>query len=148
VATLWQEADRAALLERLARLRPDTPARWGRFTCPKMLAHVNDAIRMATGELPVAPKRTPLRFPIIKQLMLYVVPVPKGVPTARELLARTNAADFERERQQFPPLLEGFVARPRRGSWPNHPAFGSMSGRAWGALTCRHIDHHFAQFGV
>jgi hypothetical protein len=148
VLSLWQEADRARLLGRLAQLRADTPARWGRFTCPRMLAHVNDALRMATGELDVAPRRTPLRYPLVKQLGIYVVPMPKGVPTAPELLARVDTAEFERERLAFPRQMELFIARPRSGQWPDHPAFGSMSGSAWGVLACRHIDHHFTQFGV
>ena len=146
--SLWQEADRARLLGRLAQLRPDTPARWGRFTCPEMLAHVNDAVRMATGELDVAPTRTPFRYPIIKQLVIYILPMPRGLPTATELLARVDAAEFEREQQEFPRQLERFIARSRSGPWPDHPAFGSMTGSAWGVLACRHIEHHFTQFGV
>jgi hypothetical protein len=31
---------------------------------------------------------------------------------------------------------------------PEHPAFGRLSGRAWGALVYRHMDHHLRQFGL
>lgn len=148
MGTLWNDADRSALLDRLTRLTPETSARWGRFTCARMLAHVNDAVRMATGELYVAPKRLFLRYPIVKHVVIYVLPFPKGVPTAPELLARSDTADYARERGQLPAMLKQFVARPREGPWPDHPAFGRMSGRAWGVLTCRHISHHFRQFGV
>lgn len=148
MATLWNAADRSALLDRLARLTPDTPARWGRFTCTRMLAHVNDAVRMATGELEVAPRRLFLRYPLVKHFVIYLMPFPRGVPTARELLARADSAEFSRERGQLPAMLKQFAERPRRGPWPDHPAFGRMSGGAWGVLTWRHISHHFRQFGV
>ncbi|MGH9801334.1 MAG: DUF1569 domain-containing protein, partial [Blastocatellia bacterium] len=31
---------------------------------------------------------------------------------------------------------------------PEHPAFGKLSTKDWGALTYKHMDHHFRQFGV
>ena len=148
MGSLWQEFDREELLRRVARLTPESTPLWGRFTSCRMLAHVNDTLRMATGDLPVAFKRTPLRYPGIKHLVIYALPFPRGVPTAPELLARTDAAEFARERDQFPMLLQRFAARPRAGPWPDHPAFGPMSGSAWGVLTWRHIGHHFTQFGI
>lgn len=148
MASLWNAADRSALLDRLALLTPETPPRWGQFTSARMLAHVNDAVRMATGELHVAPRRVVLRYPGIKHFVIYVMPYPKGVPTVRELLARTDDADFARERGQLPAMLKQFAARSRAGPWPDHPAFGRMSGGDWGVLTWRHLSHHFRQFGV
>ena len=32
--------------------------------------------------------------------------------------------------------------------WPDHPAFGALSRRAWGVLIYRHMDHHLRQFGA
>jgi hypothetical protein len=45
-------------------------------------------------------------------------------------------------------LLETFSRTDRLGPWPDHPAFGRLSGAAWGALSYKHIDHHLRQFGV
>jgi hypothetical protein len=148
MTSLWQLAARDALHHRLARLEADTPARWGRMTCPQMLAHVNDALRMASGTLPVAPRGLALRFPPVKQLVIYLMPWPHGAPTAPELLARVDAAAFEHERGAFPELLDSFAARSGARDWPDHPAFGTMSRRSWGVLAYRHVDHHFRQFGA
>jgi hypothetical protein len=145
--TLWNEHDRDALLARLDGLRPDAPALWGRFTAPKMLAHVNDALRMSSGTLPTSVKRTPLRYPVLKQIGVYFAPWPKGVPTVPELLARGENADWEAERTAFPDAVAGFVGRPKGAAFPLHPAFWRLSRRAWGRLAWRHIDHHFRQFG-
>jgi len=148
MASIWQDSARQQLLTRLGRLTPDSPARWGKFTCPAMLAHVNDALRMALGELSPPSKHSPIRFFPLKQLIIYYLPFPKGVPTAPVLLARTGTAVFRDEVQVFPQLLDRLGQRAEETEWPVHPAFGRMTRRAWGVLGYRHVDHHFTQFGV
>lgn len=60
----------------------------------------------------------------MRWLVIYVVPWPKGkAPTAA-------------------------AARGPSGSWAEHPAFGNMSGKDYGALIYRHFNHHLTQFGV
>ena len=145
--TLWNENDRRGLLERFSRLSPDAVARWGKFTAPRMLAHVNDALRMSSGLLPASLKKTPLRFPVLKQLAVWIAPWPKGVPTAPELLASGDHAVWESEREAFPLALEGFVNRPPGAALPLHPGFWRLSRLSWGRLAWRHVDHHFRQFG-
>ena len=113
-----------------------------------MLAHVNDGLRMALGDLATTPKDLPLRYPPLKQLLVYVLPFPKGAPTSRELLARVDQAQWDDEVAAFPGLLERAGACACRRDWPLHPAFGRLSSRAWGVLGYRHVDHHFTQFGV
>ncbi|MGH9441579.1 MAG: hypothetical protein ACRD16_04850 [Thermoanaerobaculia bacterium] len=145
--SLWNERNREGLLARLEKLGPDAKARWGKFTAPKMLAHVNDALRMASGQLPVRFKKTPLRFPIVKQLLVYFVPWPRGAPTAPELLRRGDRAQWDGEREAFPRILAAFAGTRRGSPLPAHPVFGRLSHRAWGRLAWRHVDHHFRQFG-
>jgi hypothetical protein len=148
MASVWEEDRRHELLSRLKRLTADAPARWGKLTCPAMLAHVNDALRMPLGEVTPATKKLPIRYFPLKQLIIYALPFPKGVPTAPTLLARCDAAVFRDEIQAFPQILDRLAKRSEQRSWPSHPAFGSMSRRAWGVLAYRHVDHHFTQFGV
>ncbi len=145
--TLWNDDDRRGLLERLSHLAPDSAARWGKFTAPRMLAHVNDALRMSSGLLPSSSKRTPLRFPVVKHLLVWIAPWPKGAPTAPELLARGDRAVWDAERTAFPFALESFVNRPADAAMPLHPAFWRLSRASWGRLAWRHVDHHFRQFG-
>jgi hypothetical protein len=148
VKTLWREEWRAALAERLRRINPETKPRWGRMNAAQMAAHLNDAIRMASGDLAVRSVGTPLRYPPLKQLVIYLAPIPKGVPTARELIARVDRAQWAEESAAFAGLLERFAARGPAAPMPDHPAFGRMSARAWGVLAYRHADHHLRQFGV
>jgi len=138
---------RQELLERLGRLRPEASPRWGRMTAPQMLAHLSDWMLMASGELPVAAKNVVLRHAPIKQLAIYWLPFPKGVPTAPELLARTPS-EWDVECASLRERVRSFDKLYARSLWPDHPVFGSMSPDAWGVLGYRHMDHHLRQFGV
>jgi hypothetical protein len=113
-----------------------------------MVAHLNDAMRMATGDLKVTPKHLPIRYFPLKQLILYVLPFPKGAPTAPELLARCAAADLKTEQVEFVQLAERAASKSATDPWPDHPAFGPLSRSAWGKLIRKHTEHHLRQFGV
>jgi len=146
--TLWEPKRREEMLARLDRLTASTPGRWGKFTCPDMLGHLNDSMRMALGDVTPRAKNLPLRFFPLKQLIISVVPFPTGAPTAPELIARTGRCVWEEEVRTFKELLGRVAARSDATVWPPHPAFGAMSRRDWGALGYKHIAHHFTQFGA
>lgn len=112
-----------------------------------MLCHAADALRMTFGDLPVARRPGPFRWWPLAPLIVYVLPWPKGAPTAPELL-RGAPSSIDAERDAVVGLIGRFARMDRRGPWPEHPAFGKLSGRAWGVLAWRHLDHHLRQFGV
>jgi hypothetical protein len=89
----------------------------------------------------------PLRYPPLKQFIVYIAPFPKNVPTAPELLAR-SPRDWGADIAELRSLIERFSARRGAEQWPDHPAFGRLSERAWGVLVYRHMDHHLRQFGA
>lgn len=145
--TLHSERDRAEIADRLNRLSPGQEARWGKMNAPQMVVHLADALRMATGDLAVRGKDTFLRYPPVKKLIIYVLPFPKGAPTARELQSRVPTS-WGREMADLQALITGFAAHANRSEWPNHPVFGRMSREDWGALAYKHSDHHLKQFGA
>jgi hypothetical protein len=144
--SLWNVEDRRALDARIARLTPGHRAQWGRMSAPQMVVHLADAVRMATGELPIPMRKTFARFTPIRQLRIYVVPFPKGVPTAKQL--QRTPGDWSADVADLRAMLEVFAARDRSAPWPAHPFFGPLGPHAWGVLTRRHFDHHLRQFGV
>jgi hypothetical protein len=148
MTTFWHQTTREDLCRRIVLLTPQTKSLWGKFNAAQMVAHLNDAMRMATGELSVAPKKMPIRYFPLKQLILYVLPFPKSAPTAPELLARCNGADLKSEQAQFLILAESTSKKSATDRWPDHPAFGPLSYRAWGILINRHTEHHLKQFGL
>jgi hypothetical protein len=145
--TLWQEESRNELTSRLGRLSAESRPLWGKMNAPQMLAHLNNSLRMAKGELKAAPKNLPIRYPPLKQLIVYWLPFPKGSPTAPELINR-EPGDWALENAELCRHLVHFSTRSQTEKFPDHPAFGRMTPRAWGVLVYRHIDHHFRQFGV
>jgi hypothetical protein len=114
----------------------------------EMLQHLRLSARMTVGELKVASsnKRVFQVFPL-KHLILYVLPFPKGAPTAPELLPAATES-FEEERATVLALLDQIGAGPREGAGPAHPLFGTLSWPEWGAVTYKHVDHHLKQFGA
>jgi Protein of unknown function (DUF1569) len=143
--SMWDEG-RQEIKERVARVAPESKAQWGRMSAPQMVCHLADSLRMALGELPVRSKRLPIRYPPLKQFIIYVAPFPKSAPTAPELLAR-SPREWDADVADLRSLVDRL--EPRHGAkWPEHPAFGKLSERAWGVLVYRHMDHHLKQFGA
>ena len=148
MGSILNDSDRAAICSRVRSLSASSTARWGRMGVTGMLEHLRLSARMAVGELTVASanKRAFQLFPL-KHLILYVLPFPKGAPTAPELQPGSPAS-FEEERAAMVALLERIGAGPREGPGPAHPLFGPLSWREWGAATYKHVDHHLKQFGA
>ena len=146
--SILNENDRVAICSRVRSLSASSTARWGRMDVTGMLHHLRLSALMTVGELKVASanKRVFQVFPL-KHLILYVLPFPKGAPTATELKP-VAAASLEEERAALLALLDQIGTGPREGAGPPHPLFGPLSWREWGAVTYKHVDHHLKQFGA
>ena len=145
--SLWNQRFHDIIVSRVANLSPDLQPRWGRMTCPQMVVHVTDAFAMYCGDIAVAVKHTPIEYFPLKQALVYIAPMPKNVPTARELKLRV-AGDWDAEMSRLRHAIGRFEGRRERTDWPLHPIFGHMSQRAYGVLAYKHTDHHLRQFGV
>jgi len=73
---------------------------------------------------------------------------PKNVPTAPERVVTDTPNTRTEDVADLEGALTRLVLRGKGASWPDHPAFGSLSAEDWGVLVCRHADHHLRQFGV
>lgn len=145
--TLFDPSAREKIVARLSNLTSDRRPLWGRLDAARVQTHLSDQLRMALGDVVCKPKNTPFQYPVIRQLIVYVLPWPKGAPTAPELLA-TAPAEFEADKQTLLQLIERVGTRKPEESFGDHPAFGRLSRRAWGVLAWRHLDHHLRQFGL
>ena len=148
MGSILNERDRTEIVRRVQSLSASSTGRWGSMSVASMLQHLRLSARMALGELPVpsAKKRAFQMFPL-KHLILYVLPFPKGAPTARELKPSVPVS-FEEERAALLELLERIGTGPSDGDGPAHPLFGSLTWREWGVATYKHTDHHLRQFGA
>ena len=148
MGSILNDAERAEITKRMRSLSESSVRRWGSMDVVAMLQHLRLSARMTLGELPVASanKRIFQVFPM-KHLILYVLPFPKGAPTAAELKP-SDAISFEEERAALLELLERIGTGPRDGAGPAHPLFGPLTRREWGVVNYKHADHHLKQFGA
>ena len=147
-ATIWDNSVRASIAARAQRVTADAKPGWGRMNAGAMMAHINDSLRMALGDLPVKSKNLPLRYKPIRKLFIYYLPMPKGAPTAPELIARCPNAVLDDEKRAFAELMTRCAAVTADTALGEHPAFGNLSYDEYGALIAKHTDHHLRQFGV
>lgn len=148
MGSIHNEVDRKEITSRFRSLSPSSTPRWGSMSVTEMLQHLRLSARMTLGEMPVpsANKRVFHKFPV-KHLILYVLPFPKGAPTA-PALKPIDASSLEEERAALLELLERIGTGPRDGAGPEHPLFGPLTWREWGVVTYKHANHHLKQFGV
>jgi len=148
MTTAWDPNVRASFVARTKGLTAETTPRWGTMNAAAMMAHLNDALRMTLGDLPVKSKNLPLRYKPIRHLFIYYLPMPKGAPTAPELIARCHGACLDDERKAFAELLDRCGRVAPGAKLGEHPAFGDLSYDEYGALIAKHTDHHLRQFGL
>lgn len=143
----------ATLTQRLARLTPDAPRRWGRMDAHQAVCHLSDAFAWSLGQRSAtAEAKPPLPPPLLRWVALRLpLPWPRGgVPTMREADQErdgTRPTEFARDRARLEGLMGAFAALPDVPPVV-HPFFGPMSRGDWGRWGWRHCDHHLKQFGV
>ncbi len=99
---LFNPTKRTELVARLNRLTPESKALWGKMSVGEMLCHCLDGNKMALGKRPATDQSNFFTRNIVKYLVVYVVPIPKGAPAPPEINPHkkgTKPQDFERERQ-------------------------------------------------
>ena len=145
--TLFDSRDRQDLLQRLDALTPLHTPKWGGMTAPQMIRHVSTALRLSLEEKAPRPARGLFAHAPLNWLLIHVIPWPKGAKTAPELLAE-KPGEWDADVRTLRALITDFGRQEHRKTWPENIIFGRISRKSWGALMCRHLDHHFTQFGV
>ncbi|MDQ3283552.1 MAG: DUF1569 domain-containing protein [Acidobacteriota bacterium] len=145
--TIFDPAARDEVVARIASVDGAMRPRWGKMNAQQMLAHLVESMRMATGEVRPKSKKLPIRYTPLRQLIVYLLPFPKGAPTVPELMP-SDPRSVDENRAELQRLVREVSSRADHKDWPEHPAFGNLSRRGWGVLVYRHADHHLRQFGV
>ncbi len=145
--SLYTPQGLAAMLARLDGLRPDALRKWGKMNAAQMLAHCQQPLRVALGELRLKRSLLGLLFGrLAKKKLLAPAPWQPGMPTAPQFKI-TDARDFAGEQQTLRVLVERFGRGGPAALTKNpHPFFGPLTTDEWQALQWRHLDHHLRQF--
>jgi hypothetical protein len=145
--TLFDPATLREVIERVRRLSPDAPRRWGRMTAPQMVAHLTDQMYHGLGDRPCTPVPGPLRWPPLRYAFIYWIAWPKGRAKGPPDAFLTQPVDWDTDLANLIGLLERFGERSPAEKWPDHGLFGRMRGVDWGFFCYKHFDHHLQQFG-
>ncbi|MGQ0562470.1 MAG: DUF1569 domain-containing protein [Gemmatimonadota bacterium] len=147
-ATIFDPASLRQLDLRIARLQPGSRAQFGTMTPATMVCHLIDALEVALGIAPTVPKRSLLPKPLVRWLVIYVVPWPKGKAKTVPEMLKTTPTSWDTDIARLRALLSDAVRRGPSGQWAADPAFGRLTGRDYGCFIHRHFHHHLSQFGV
>jgi hypothetical protein len=147
---LFEPARVKEVKERVAQLRPDTTALWGKMSSAQAVAHCAVAMEWAVGDR-VAPRMFVGRIigaMVKRQLLGNEEPMRRNSPTAKDLVVR-DERDLGTERERLCRLIDRFAAAGPEGCTTHpHSFFGRLTGDEWATLQYKHLDHHLRQFGV
>ena len=139
-----------AIFQRIALLNANSKAQWGKMQVAQMLAHCQQPLKIALGE--VRGRRTLIGILFggyaRRTFVEKATPFKKDLPTDKNFLV-SDSRVFQDEQERLMHYLRRFLAAGPEGMNPDpHPFFGKMTGYDWGVLTWKHLDHHLRQFGV
>jgi hypothetical protein len=148
MGTLFDANDRRRILDRIAALAPERRPLWGKFTAPEMVCHVSCALRDGLQEYDAGKPSGPMAHAPLNWLVIHVIPWPKGKAKSPPEFLAVRPTSWPADVGTLRDLVERFGARGPDASWPPSRVFGRISGRSWGVLQHKHLDHHLRQFGV
>jgi Protein of unknown function (DUF1569) len=149
---LGQASDRAAIIARVNRVRPDSVARFGVMTAREMIVHCTDCLSVGLGLRDVSAADRLVDRAVIKYVALYApITWPTGFQTRPEMDPRragSRPGEFVSDVASLVQMLERFGAGLADGTWCPHPIFGPLSQSQWHRWGYLHTDHHLRQFGA
>jgi hypothetical protein len=147
--SLFDPADRASICQRLGVLQAGSPRQWGKMNAAQMLTHCARAMEVGTGAKTMKQAFLGrLLTPFIRSSVLGEKPFSRSSPTDPSFVVKDDH-DFMAERQGLLDLIDRFVARGSDAAGhATHSFFGKLSGKEWGELMYKHLDHHLQQFGA
>jgi hypothetical protein len=139
------------ILSHLNKLTADQSPLWGNMSAQRMVEHLTDTLRIATGKNPqdlLVPEEKidkMVAFLESDKPMALNIEVPFATPEMKLRNEEIELAidELVDEWLQFEELYENN---------PNHteihPYYGPLNGQQWMRLNAKHLTHHFKQFGL
>lgn len=148
---MFIETDLETVLSHLNKLTADKKPSWGKMSAQRMVEHLTDTLRIATGENPqelLIPEEKVERmvaFLYTDKPMAQNMEVPfakDGTPLRHEELelAIDEFVDVYLEFQEL------FAQNPALKT--THAYYGPLNYEQWDLLNKKHLTHHFTQFGI
>jgi oxepin-CoA hydrolase/3-oxo-5,6-dehydrosuberyl-CoA semialdehyde dehydrogenase len=138
-------------IERVAKLRADTPRQWGTMDAARMVQHLIFMTETSLGMHEVPDRSTP----IVRKMGWWLVfclftTWPKGRYKSFDFQMPAPAGEFPVQQAALIRLMECFVAEleatPERKTLS--PLLGMITLKQWSRVHGVHNAHHLRQFGV
>lgn len=137
------------IIQRLSKLTPEAKGLWGRMTVSQMLAHAQQPLRVAFGD--ITPKRSLIGIlvgSIAKRKLAREEQWERSLPTDKHFIIG-DERNFIEEKNTLTALVRRFAELGPGGiCGETHPFFGKLSVNEWDRLMWNHLDHHLRQFGA
>lgn len=145
----YDDTTRAELLDRIAKLTPETQPVWGTMNPAQMCAHCSEVLEVADGKpLVGTPWFIQLFGRLIKRMVLSEKSYPRGSRTHPQYEI-PDSAQFEQERDRLVRVINKLhAAGGSHAAETKHPLFGAMTAGEAGWSSYKHLDHHLTQFGA
>lgn len=148
---MFVETELETILNYLNRLTPDQQPLWGSMSAQRMVEHITDTLRIATGKNPqalVIPEDKidrMLAFLDSDKPMAINIEVPFATP---EMLLRNEEIELAIDElvDEWLEFEELYENNPNHTEV--HPYYGALNGEQWKRLNAKHLTHHFKQFGL
>jgi hypothetical protein len=149
VAMLLDRSTAGIFEQRLRTVTAESRRRWGALEPPGMLTHLRLVFEGSLGRFKMEDKSNFVSRTVIRFLVLYVLPWPKGKIRVPESFTPKPEGGVDEERGRMLAVMREFVeaaaCEPARRA--RHPIFGNVTLRTWSRIHALHLDHHLRQFG-
>lgn len=143
--------DLETLLPYFDKLKPDTLPLWGSMTAQRMIEHLTDTLRIATGETSF-----PMEVPE-DRLERMVAFLDTDKPMTRGLKVSFAPENAPLRHEEIELAIDEYVevwldmetmytVNPELRN--PHPYYGPLTFQQWKLLHSKHLTHHFMQFGL
>lgn len=139
------------ILPYFEKLSSDSKALWGSMSAQRMVEHLTDTLKIATGENPQKMEVPEDKIPRMQAFLESDKPMAQNieVPFATQEM-KLRHEELELAIDEFVDTWlhfeELFEQNPRRTE--PHPFYGPLNYEQWARLHSKHLTHHFTQFGL
>lgn len=146
---MFISTDLETLLPYFDKITADTKPSWGSMTAQRMIEHLTDTLKIATGETPF-----PLEVPE-DRLERMVAFLDSDKPMAANLKVSFVQDNTQLRHSEIELAVDEYVETwldfemlytDNPGLKHSHPYYGPLDFDQWNRLNSKHLTHHFTQF--
>jgi len=145
------ELDITEVIQKLDKLSADSKPLWGNMSAQRMIEHLTDTIKIASGKTKLALEIPEDRIEKMQGFLYSDKPMARNIDVSfakKEVPLRNE--EIELAIDEF--LLEWIDFEEHFAEDANrtelHPYYGNLNYDQWCRLHAKHLTHHFEQFGL